>query len=98
MKGCRSLRNVNLQPFFSLLYFEPVAYSPDCFDILRLGCIELNLLTDLLNMHRYGRNISNRLHIPDLAEQFFLCKYMIRILCKKCEVIVWISQFWQLCF
>ena len=38
-------------------------------------------------MHRYGRNISNRLHIPDLAEQFFLCKYMIRILCKKCEQI-----------
>ena len=30
-KGCRSLRNVNRQPFFSLLYFEPVAYSPRLF-------------------------------------------------------------------
>ena len=32
-------------------------------------------------MHGNRRDISQRLHIPDLAEEFFLGKYMVRVLC-----------------
>ena len=38
-------------------------------------------------MYRHRRNVPDGFHIPDLAEQFFLRKYMIRILRKKCQEV-----------
>ena len=61
--------------------FKPVSNTPYRLNILRFRRVELDLLTDLLNMHGNRRDISQRLHIPDLAEEFFLGKYMVRVLC-----------------
>ena len=61
--------------------FKPVSNAPYRLNILRFCRVELDLLTDLLNMHGNRRDISQRLHIPDLAEEFFLGKYMVRVLC-----------------
>ena len=61
--------------------FKPVSNAPYRLNILRFRRVELDLLTDLLNMHGNRRDISQRLHIPDLAEEFFLGKYMVRVLC-----------------
>ena len=51
--------------------FKPVSNAPYRFNILRFRRVELDLLTDLLNMHGNRRDVSQRLHIPDLAEEFF---------------------------
>ena len=48
--------------------FKPISNSPDRFNILRFRRIKLDLLPDLLNMHRNRSNISHRLHIPDFPE------------------------------
>ena len=48
--------------------FKSVSNSPDRFNILRFCRIKLDLLPDLLNMHRNRSNISHRLHIPDFPE------------------------------
>ena len=53
---------------FRLLNFKSVSNSPNCLNILRLRRIKLDLLPDLLNMHRNRSNIPHRLHIPDLPE------------------------------
>ena len=65
--------------------FKPVSNAPYRLNILRFRRVELDLLTDLLNMHGNRRDISQRLHIPDLAEEFFLGKYMVRVLGKECK-------------
>lgn len=56
------------------LNLKPVAYSPYGFNILRFGCIKLDLLTDLFNMNCNRSNISHRFHCPYFPEQFILCK------------------------
>ena len=48
--------------------FKPVSDTPDRLDILGFRGIELDLLADLLDMHGNGRDITDGLHIPDLAE------------------------------
>lgn len=48
--------------------FKSVSNPPDRFNILRFCRIKLDLLPDLLNMHRNRSNISHRLHIPDFPE------------------------------
>ena len=70
-----------------ILNLKAVSHAPNRLDILRLRCIKLNLLTNLLDMHRYCCNIPNRFHIPDLIKQFFLCKYMVRILSKESQKV-----------
>ena len=42
-------------------------------------------------MNRYGCNITNGIHIPDLAEQLFLGIYMIRMLGKKGQQIKFLT-------
>ena len=34
-------------------------------------------------MHCYGSDVTNGIHVPNLTKEFFLRKYMIRILCKE---------------
>ena len=38
-------------------------------------------------MYRNGRNISDRLHIPDFTEQLFFCEYMVWMLRKEGQQI-----------
>ena len=79
-RECASSRSV----FMRLIQssdFKPVSNAPYRLNILRFRRVELDLLTDLLNMHGNRRDVSQRLHIPDLAEEFFLGKYMVRVLC-----------------
>jgi len=54
------------------LYFEAIPHAPDCLNILRLRRIEFNLLANLLDVDRYGRDVTDRLHVPDLTEQLVL--------------------------
>ena len=54
------------------LYFEAIPHSPYCLNILRLRRIEFNLLANLLDVDRYGRDVTDRLHVPDLTEQLVL--------------------------
>src|SRR5699024_9241968 len=69
------------------LHLEPVAHSPDGLNILWISCIHFYLLTDLLDMHRDSGDISDRLHVPDLAEQFIFSIHMIGVTCKKSQQI-----------
>jgi len=48
------------------LYFETIAHTPDRLNILRFRGVKLDLLANFLNVNRDCRNISDRLHIPDL--------------------------------
>ena len=41
------------------LYFETIPYAPDCLNILRLRRIEFNLLANLLDVDRYGRDVTD---------------------------------------
>ena len=38
-------------------------------------------------MHRNRSDISQRFHIPNLAEKLFLCKDMVRILGEECQQV-----------
>ena len=67
--------------------FKPVSNAPYRLNILRFRRVELDLLTDLLNMHGNRRDISLRLHIPDLAKQLFFRIHMIRMTRQKCKKI-----------
>ena len=69
------------------LNLKSISHAPDCLDILWLGCVKLNLLTNLFDMYRNGRNISDRLHIPDFTEQLFFCEYMVWMLRKEGQQI-----------
>ena len=54
------------------LYFEAIPHAPDCLNVLRLRRIEFNFLANLLNVYRDGRDVTDRLHVPDLTEQLVL--------------------------
>lgn len=41
------------------LYFEAIPHAPDCLNILRLRRIEFNLLANLLDVDRYGRDVTD---------------------------------------
>ena len=68
-------------------HFKAVSHAPDGLDVLRIRGIVFNFLTDLFDVYRYRRNISDAVHVPDLAEQLFLGKHMIRILRKEGQKI-----------
>ena len=73
------------QLFFFLLYsdLKPISHAPDRLDVLGFGGVFLDLLADLLDMYGDGGDISDGLHIPDLPEELFLRKYMVRIFRKE---------------
>ena len=78
VKRCHKTTLVQAHRGFMLLTraslnLKSISHAPDCLDILWLGCVKLNLLTNLFDMYRNGRNISDRLHIPDFTEQLFFC-------------------------
>ena len=66
-----------------ILNLKAVSHAPNRLDILRLRCIKLNLLTNLLDVDSDCSDIANRLHIPYLVKELFLGKYMVRVLCKE---------------
>lgn len=68
-------------------HLKAVSHSPDRFDILRLGCVILYLLTYLLYMDRNRGDIADGLHIPDFLKDLFLRKHMIRVLRQECQQI-----------
>ena len=82
----------NNLPGCKFLYLKPVTYTPDGFNILRLGCVEFNLFTDFLDMNGNSCNVAYRFHIPDLTEQFRLGKYAVRILRKECKKIKFLGR------
>ena len=41
------------------LYFEAIPHAPDCLNILWLRRIEFNLLANLLDVDRYGRDVTD---------------------------------------
>ena len=41
------------------LYFEAIPHAPDCLNILRLRRIEFYLLANLLDVDRYGRDVTD---------------------------------------
>lgn len=51
---------------------EPVADTPDGFNILRLRGVKFNLLADFLDVYGDSGNITDGIHIPDFTEQLFL--------------------------
>ena len=65
---------------YTCSHFKPISNSPDRLNILRLGRIKFDLLTDLLDMHGNRRNVADGLHVPDLIKELFLRKYMVGIL------------------
>ena len=68
-------------PNFSLLlHFKAIPYAPDRLDILRLGRVELDLLPDLLDVHRHRGDVPQRLHVPDLVKQLLLREHVVRVL------------------
>ena len=59
-KGSPRIRRAcNHTKLFSGLYLEAISNAPDCLNILRIGSIKFNLLTDLLNMNRNGGDITD---------------------------------------
>ena len=70
-----------------ILNLKTVPDSPDRLYILGLSRIEFDLLPDLLDMHRHGRDITDGFHIPDLPEQFFFCEHPVGILSQECEQV-----------
>ena len=66
---------------------KPVPHAPDRLNILRFRRVKLDLLADLLDMHGNRRDVSQGLHIPDLAEELFLGKYVVRVLCQERQQI-----------
>ena len=71
----------------SPLHFKPVSHTPYGLYILRMRSVILDLFSDFLNMHSNCGNISDRLHIPDLTEQLFLCVHMVRMPGQKCQQV-----------
>ena len=41
------------------LYFETIPHAPDCLNVLRFRRIEFNLLANLLDVDRYGRDVTD---------------------------------------
>ena len=85
-----TLKNLSayLTGFFTIvLLFKSIPHTPNCFDILRIRSIKFNLLTNLFNMNGNGRNVTDRIHIPDFTEEFFFRIYMIRIFSKGCKKV-----------
>ena len=76
----------------TLLYFKPVAYTPDGFNILRLGGIVLNFFPYFFDMNGNGSNISNGIHIPDLPEKLFLGIDMIGVFCQEGQKVKFLAR------
>ena len=68
---------------FEHLHLKPISHTPNGLDVLGLGGVSFNLLTNLLNVYGYGSDITDGIHIPNFAEQFFLGVYVVRVLCKE---------------
>ena len=67
-------------PSVLLLHFKSISHAPDRLDILGMCGIKLHFFTDLLDMHCNSSNITDRIHITDLSEQFLLGKNIVGIL------------------
>ena len=72
--------SINFEEFGKIIE-DQIAGTPNSLYILGFIGIHLNLFPDLFDMHSHGCDISDRLHIPDLTEKFFLCEHMVRMLC-----------------
>ena len=66
---------------------ESVSYTPDGLDVLGITADIAELFTYLLNVYRYGGDITHGLHSPDGPEQVVLGIDLVGILCKKCKQI-----------
>lgn len=73
--------------FVMPLHFKAISHSPYRLDILWMRRVIFDFLPNLLNMHCHSRDISYRLHIPDLAKQLFFRIHMIRMTRQKCKKI-----------
>ena len=66
---------------------ETVPHTPDGLDVLGITADIAELFTYLLNVYRYGGDITHGLHSPDGPEQVVLGIDLVGILCKKCKQI-----------
>ena len=66
---------------------KPVTNAPYSLYVLWIRCVKFNLLSDLLDMNSNRGYISYAVHIPYLAEQLILGKYLVWVAGKEAQYI-----------
>lgn len=64
------LYTVYLEHSTIFLHLKAVPYTPNRLNVLRVGGVKFNFLTNFLNMNGNRCNVADGIHIPNFAEQF----------------------------